>query len=303
VNIQHHGDLLQVSTVQKRQSIGHKTRCIRTPSCFQHIRSPCQNARPPVAAGLKPFPERRFGGSRTAGLVKNGMGLVAVLKPALNDIVTIPPSLARHDQGAALSGRHRQHQWRRGQIANQVRCQFWFRPQTREPAELGNLDQAWNRRPTLRKTIRQRDRQGTLNIGGRDTQRSDLFRHAPQDLLLVPRVATGDRVGILHALPLLQQQHRHLAVTSLLQGNADALGTAAIRQRGTEVVDRPGRRRGLLGQTVAQGHFQQQVNLVPGCVLRHPAAQNHQRGEDATGQIAACNTTGHATSRRQPDVR
>ena len=64
---------------------------------------------------------------------------------------------------------------------------------------------------------------------------------ALDDRLLIPHCATGDGIGVLHAVLLLQEQHRHFALRPGLQRDADTLGATAIRQGGADAVNRPGR--------------------------------------------------------------
>ena len=78
-----------------------------------------------------------------------------------------------------------------------------------DEAAFSAVGEVWQ---TMGEAIGERERHGPAQTVGRPGQCADIFRHALDDRLLLPGGSAGDGIGILYALPLFQEQHRHLAL-------------------------------------------------------------------------------------------
>lgn len=88
-------------------------------------------------------------------------------------------------------------------------------------------------------TLAQCHRQCALRPSQRHCLGAGFRRQLLHQRLLLGRRGAGDHISVLHPLALLQQHHRHLALASRLQRNANALRAAAVRQGRQDAVGPP----------------------------------------------------------------
>ena len=104
-------------------------------------------------------------------------------------------------------------------------------------------------------------------------------------------------------MPLLEKQHRHLALRSGLQRDTDALRPTSIRQGDADAMNLPWGHVWVGNNAFAHGLLEKLID-DPSCrILGHPAAQNNQCRQYAPRKAAARKTLRQALRCGKTDMR